>query len=746
MPTGPITGHTLSGSLSPSGRVELTAAEIDGTFGNGAVTFNVANASVILGGAATDPLFAAAHVTAHVPALGNLSIVLDGLHLGADRKFGASQVTVGSTGFAQAIDLAGILPFDVTSASATFPNHDDLDRFDVTVTGNFDFAPLASLPFTPKVKLGTDTFVTPSTPADQNEFTFSVAIDSLSEGRVRPLDFGPLGLGFDDLALGDITVSGDISLGGYQNGVFQDTFGGNLSLAGDFGDVQGALSASVTGRLDLGADQATLDVAGTFGVSLKIGDGFEVKNADLAFALGITVDAASHLSVTGPTLQGAHIAEVSVLLGDLMKLTAHDVTLDLAPHGNDPLVSVGPGGASVDFQSGLAPLAGWGGSAGNFAIDRNFLPVLMPGFSVDVTVPGDEQLGLPDFLPLRIDEIGIRFPNIDLAHLPPGGVELTDLADFALRFSGGIEANDQWPISASVDGLEFDLGKLVRGEFPITNLDGFSMGVEPFELFPGFKIGGGLALGTIDVDSDPGPAVHTVSVFYGRVFGDFEYEGIGAGIDLVVSQFGPVLAQVTAPVGIPLDGGALGGILLASAQGGVTFGGAPFPDPQSPLDILSDPRFQTDFPVNTDTIRSHVEPAVQAHALTWDRGFTVALKGTLTYALAPGVVTGDVTVGFNVGLVPGQQGLKIIGKGDLDAFGMPFASAALLVDLHDLLAPKFDFAFATPQAGSPLGFLLPAQATFAASLDTKGAAAGTRARRPRLPRRCRQRWPAGRPS
>ena len=198
----------------------------------------------------------------------------------------------------------------------------------------------------------------------------------------------------------------------------------------------------------------------------------------------------------------------------------------------------------------------------------------------------------------------------------------------------------------------------------------------------------------------------------------------GAGIDLVVSQYGPVLAQVTAPVGIPLDGGALGGILLATATGGITFGGDPFPDPQSPLDILSDPRFQTDFPVNTDTIRSHVEPAVQAHELTWDRGFTVALKGTLTYTLAPGVITGDVTVGFNVGLVPGQQGLKIIGKGDLDAFGMPFASAALLIDLHDLLAPKFDFAFATPQIGSPLGFLLPAQATFAASLDTKGAVAG----------------------
>ena len=70
-----------------------------------------------------------------------------------------------------------------------------------------------------------------------------------------------------------------------------------------------------------------------------------------------------------------------------------------------------------------------------------------------------------------------------------------------MRFSGGLEATEAWPIAAAVDGLEVDLGMLSRGEFPITNLDGFTMGVEPFELVPGFRVGGGLELGTIDVDA-----------------------------------------------------------------------------------------------------------------------------------------------------------------------------------------------------------------------------------------------------
>ncbi len=312
---------------------------------------------------------------------------------------------------------------------------------------------------------------------------------------------------------------------------------------------------------------------------------------------------------------------------------------------------------------------------------------------------------------------------MDLGNIPPEGIAITDLADFAIRFSGGIESNDTWPIAAEVDGLEVDLGKLANGEFPITNLDGFEMGVEPFELVPGFEVGGGLELGTIDVDGDPAEGEQIETVFYGRIYGQFEYEGLGAGVDLVVSQYGPVLAKVLVPVGIPIDGGLLGGVILSGVQGGLAFGGEGPPDPETPLDILHDPAFDTDFPVNDDTIRASVEPAVQVEEMTWDNGFTLALSGKLTHAMAPAIVSGDVTIGAHIGF-GANPGLKFIGSGDISAWGMEFAGAALLIDLTEVLEPTFDFAFETPQPGNPLSFLLPAQATFEASLDTKGVLPG----------------------
>jgi hypothetical protein len=406
-----------------------------------------------------------------------------------------------------------------------------------------------------------------------------------------------------------------------------------------------------------------------------------------------------------------------------MTLVATDVDVDFDPPAGEPLVTFGSLGVEFDDDAG-SPLAGWGGTAGNFAIDADLTPTALPGFFVDITVPDDEQFGIPTFIPLHVDEVGITFPNVDLGNIPPGGFPITDLAAFKIRFSGGIEATDEWPISASVDGLEVDLGKLMNLEFPITNLEGFKMGVEPFELVPGFVIGGGLELRTIDVDGDPAPGEQIENVFYGRVFGTFEFEGIGAGVDLVVSEYGPVLAQVTVPLGIPLDGGLVGGIILSDVTGGLKFGGPGFPDPDRPVEILHDPAFDTDFPVNDATIRASVEPAVQDKEFTWDNGFTLALSGTMIHALAPGIVTGEVTLGANIGLGTQAPGLKLIGSGDISVFGMPMAGAAMLLDLRDPIAPKWDLAFETPQPGNPLGFLTPAQTTFEVSVDTKGIVAG----------------------
>ncbi|MCE7882617.1 MAG: hypothetical protein DYH08_01925 [Actinobacteria bacterium ATB1] len=734
VPEGAARAENVTGSLDTDGNLALHAGLLTGSIG-GKIDFSAAEVDFSLGPDATGPVFTVDTVTATIPSLNGLGVTFSGFHLNRDGTFGAESISVASEGFLQTIGLAGILPFDITEVEVEFPDHEDLDSFDVAVTGHFDFASMAALPFTPVIGLGGDP-VTPSSPPEDNVFTFTIAVDSLSEGQVRPWDLGPITLGFDDLEVGDVTLGAQLTLGAYADGEWVDDFGGSLSIEGGLDDIAGEATIDVAGALDITSGGAALDLSGTFSISADLSEDIRIEGASLDFALGVAVDDQWQFTISGPTFDGAGVDRIEVAFGEFMRLVGTNVGIDFDPAPGQPLVAVGgqpcdegeippcDGSAAVEFDDELGVLAGWGGEAGHFAIDADLTPRVLPGFFLSISVPDDERFGLPDWLPVRIDEIGIRFPNVDLGNIPPEGTEITDLADFAIRFSGGIEANETWPISAAVDGLEVDLGKLVRGEFPITNLVGFEMGVEPFELAPGFEIGGGLELKTIDVDGDPAPGEQTETVFYGRIFGQFEYEGFGAGIDLVVTEYGPVLAQVLVPVGVPIDGGLLGGVILSGVEGGLKFGGPAFPDPDSPLDILHDPAFDTDFPVNEDTIRDSVEPAVQNGNLTWDSGFTVALSGKLTHAMAPAIVSGDVTIGMNVGLIPGQQGVKFIGSGDISVWGMEFAGAALLIDLQNPLEPKFDYAFETPQPGNPLGFLLPAQAQLTASLDTTGIIPG----------------------
>jgi hypothetical protein len=714
-----LTGVTLDLTFAldlDTGDGTITAAlHADGLAGSvaGAIEFAVGDVDLVLDPNATGPVFTIAELTATMPALGGLGVTITGFRMHRDGTFGATSASALPGSFAAELGIAGILPFDLHEIDVEFPNPSDLSTFVASVSGAFDLVAMEVFPFDPLITIDGNDVTAGET------FSFSVVAGSLGAGGVAPLDFGPISLGIANLDIGGLTLGGTLDLGRYEDGEWIDDFGGELALDGDIEVIDGDASVAV-GLDGLDVDAGTLDLDASFAISARLGDAIEIEGASLDVALGIAFG--DGLTVTGPTLTGTGIDRLLIPFGDVLRLAANDVALDFTPAPGAPLVTFGE--LEVTFDESAGMLADWGGSAGNLAIDPDFTPRLLPGFFVDIDPPADERFGLPDFLPLVVDEVGIRFPNVDVDALPPGGLTLDDLSNFVLRLSGGLAATDTWPIAASVDGLEVDLGKLVRGEFPITNLDGFLMGVEPFELVPGFVVGGGLGLGTVDVDADPGAGESIEDVFYGRVFGTFEYEGMGAGIDLVVSQYGPVLAQVQAPLGIPLDGGLLGGVVLAGVQGGVKFGGSAFPDPERPLEILHEPEFDTDFPITTETIRSSVESAVQDEELTWDNGFTLALSGTLTHALAPGVVTGDVTIGANIGLGGGPPRLKLIGKGDLSVYGMPFAGAALLIDLAQPAEPKFDFAFETPQVGNPLSFLLPAQATFEVSLDTTGILPG----------------------
>src|SRR5262249_29919257 len=103
---------------------------------------------------------------------------------------------------------------------------------------------------------------------------------------------------------------------------------------------------------------------------------------------------------------------------------------------------------------------------------------------------------------------------------------------------------------------------------------------------------------------------------------------------------------------------------------------------------------------------------------TWNLPFTLALKGTLTTVATPGILTGDLNLAAQ--LDTAHPGVKFLGSGEVKLFGIQLGAVGSILDLSDVLNPKYTFAFAVPSPLNPLGFLFPAQSTFVVSIDTTG--------------------------
>lgn len=228
-------------------------------------------------------------------------------------------------------------------------------------------------------------------------------------------------------------------------------------------------------------------------------------------------------------------------MSDLVTLFAEDVVLDFTPAAGDPAINFGgsPLGGGTGVRVGNDSTGnifnGWGGSAGQFAIGRHGEIFILPDFFVVIKIPSVEKLGLPDWLPVEITELGIRFND---GALGPGTGEysnstvIVDPLAFTLIVSGGIVPGPDlpFPIAASLDGLQIDISLLAAGQFPIVGLTGFSVGVGPvtFGGAGGMEIYGELSIHKITVDADAGPGVSEQTAFYVRVAGKFLYSGIGA--------------------------------------------------------------------------------------------------------------------------------------------------------------------------------------------------------------------------
>ncbi|MFV2065976.1 MAG: hypothetical protein ACC645_03280, partial [Pirellulales bacterium] len=563
-----------------------------------------------------------------------------------------------------------------------------------------------------------------------------------------------------------------------------------------------AIVGDIDQRLENGETivSAAFQVAVDAGVRFKLAELFELYGVRFDFAFGVSTP----LAVFAPEFS----IDRAVLAVDAVRLTLGgddpDSTLEFTALGYTidsvyvPAVEINflpdPGDPNANPPIPPEPLATFGTLGVNFPdifvvraegtpeeqTDRIGGRVsglqLLPGFIPSI----DAEQGLQivgefgDFfspenqvfawIPFRVDELGIQFlPEFFARDAQTGAI--TGIADelaFELEFSGGFVQAEifegvKFPLEATFGGLRLDVRNLkkfvvdqaTRGDmdyFPIKEINLVSFGLDPFSFFEDspLKFRGNFALGDVVVDSRR-------SIFV-RVAGEFEFSDWGGGVDLVISDRGPLLAKFNVPMAIPLGQTTL---VLSGVEGGIAFGINELRSVEDPLELVRDPVFVNPFDVSTSSIQAALETLLLEEqqtgqpVFTWAKSLTIGLSGSITSVAAAGALSGNATLVANIvwprtiqvdanttqlidpdgNVITDESGnpldkylpdLRLFGTGNIALLGMPLGRAGILIDYSNPLAPSLAFGVAAPAPGSPLGFLLPAQAEFGVLLTTDG--------------------------
>ena len=281
--------------------------------------------------AADTPLFTLDRATARIDALEAGGLVptaeLEGFGLRQNGRFlllGAEIVT--PRGYVNALGIAGLLPLEIDRLSIDFPDLDDLDTFTLGAEGRFLIDELDGLlPFRPIIHIG-DTDVEPG-----DDITFDVDLDiaSLRQGRLAPRSFGPITLGVEDLVVGNVTLSGEIALGRYENGVFDGAVSGFLDIDASDDPNQLGLHLSVPPPGDPTAPASRLTIDET-GADLDLTMRVTAGNATLDFGLDVETTFLEdspfiRIDRFEPTLGSLTLGELEFEIENILRVTAHDV-------------------------------------------------------------------------------------------------------------------------------------------------------------------------------------------------------------------------------------------------------------------------------------------------------------------------------------------------------------------------------------------------------------------------------------
>lgn len=266
-------------------------------------------------------------------------------------------------------------------------------------------------------------------------------------------------------------------------------------------------------------------------------------------------------------------------LGTHLEFSASNTTFKPTASGDEELLRVA-GAIGVAVKAGPVDVSG---SMSRFAIqaDGDFKPLENFKVTLGVGLTKAEQLLWPKFIPLQIDEIGVRWPNFE-----------KDPGNFQLLFSGGVNGTlpaNVASLTGTVKGLIVDGDKLISGEFPIVAVE--EVAVSARGEFLGGSISGGLFMGVIKLDEEgnrlpDGASTFDDTVIYAGIQGGFDFPSLGkTDIRIALSEFGPLSAYISAGIPITIDP-IFTGLTVTELRGGITFNATPIQPPDNPSQLV----------------------------------------------------------------------------------------------------------------------------------------------------------------
>ncbi|MGV2336691.1 MAG UNVERIFIED_CONTAM: hypothetical protein LVR18_22165 [Planctomycetaceae bacterium] len=271
---------------------------------------------------------------------------------------------------------------------------------------------------------------------------------------------------------------------------------------------------------------------------------------------------------------------MSMTFGQYLKVSGQEILINTEAKGSEYVVSIG----SIEAEIKAGPLK-LGGKMKNFGItgDGNF--VTKPGFGVFISADAasGESFKWPAWLPIRPTELGIQWD--DLQNHPER---------FSLIVSAAVQGIKGIPgltVSGAVTGIRIDMGLLMDGQFPITDIESIAVSMSG-NLFGG-EISAGLLGGILKLDNSGNiiSSFDTTTAVADRVF----FIGVEGGLTIAkkggfkirfaISELGPLGVEVVGelPEGILLE--PISGLKLSGFSGGVQFFSS-LPDVYDPEELL----------------------------------------------------------------------------------------------------------------------------------------------------------------